>query len=72
MLGRTTIICGFQTNFRTMIFYGNNTIFRTQYMREVNFLQTEISGKYQRFFIDSKQISAHCLWQEEQQLFADS
>ena len=31
------------------VFYGNNTIFRTQYMREVNFLQTEISGKYTDF-----------------------
>ena len=44
----------------------------TQYMREVNFLQTEISGKYQRLFLDSKPFPAHCLWQEEQRLFADS
>ena len=68
MAGRTTIICGFQTNFsklfmagRTTIICGFQTIFRFCLWREE-----------QRLFVDSKPFSAHCLWREEQRLFVDS
>jgi hypothetical protein len=46
--------------FPQTVFYGNSTILCTQFMREVNFLETEIGGKYKSFFMDSKKISANC------------
>jgi hypothetical protein len=41
-------------------------------MREVNFLQTEISGKYKSFFYGFRTNFCTLFWQEEQRLFADS
>jgi hypothetical protein len=68
LAGRTTIICGFHTNFRLWLWWEEQRLFADSKLISAHCLWQE----EQQLFFDSKPISAHSLWREEQRLFVDS